>query len=86
MLVRVAFTRWNVEHGFRVAKSELGFTHFEGRSYTALLRHQSLCLLAMGFAAEHTGRLREKKSGDNAGAGMPGFACGEPPLATASAR
>src|SRR4051794_4076981 len=86
VLVRVAFTRWNVEHSFRVAKSELGFTHFEGRSYTALMRHQSLCLLAMGFAAEHTGRLRGKKSGDNAGAGMPGVACGEPPLATAPAR
>jgi SRSO17 transposase len=60
-LVRVGFTRWNVEHSFRVAKSKLGFTHFEGRNYTALMRHMSLCLVAMGFAAEHTDRLREKK-------------------------
>ena len=30
-LLRVAFTRWNVEHTFRVAKSEIGFGHFEGR-------------------------------------------------------
>jgi SRSO17 transposase len=27
-----AFVRWNVEHVFRVAKSEVGLTHFEGRS------------------------------------------------------
>jgi SRSO17 transposase len=44
-LVRVAFRRWNVEHTFRVGKSELGFTHYEGRNYTALMRHQTLCLL-----------------------------------------
>jgi SRSO17 transposase len=84
-LVRVAFRRWQVEHSFRVAKSELGFTHFEGRNYTALLRHLSLCLVAMGFAAEHTERLREKKSGDYAGAGVPGTAGGEPALAAAAA-
>jgi len=35
----VAFTRWNVEHGLRVSKSELGFRHFEGRSYVGLMRH-----------------------------------------------
>jgi SRSO17 transposase len=29
-LMRVAFSRWNVEHTFRVSKSELGFTHYEG--------------------------------------------------------
>jgi SRSO17 transposase len=86
MLVRVAFRRWNVEHSFRVAKSELGFTHFEGRNYTALMRHLSLCLVAMGFAAEHTERLRKKKSGVDVGAGMPGAAGGEPALAAAAAR
>jgi SRSO17 transposase len=84
-LVRVAFRRWNVEHSFRVAKSELGFADFEGRNYQALLRHMSLCLVAMGFAAEHTDRLREKKSGDHSGAGVPGAARGEPALAAAAA-
>jgi len=59
-LVRIAFRRWQVEHSFRVAKSELGFTHFEGRNYTALLRHLNLCLVAMGFVAEQTQRLRKK--------------------------
>jgi SRSO17 transposase len=59
-LLRVAFTRWNVEHTFRVAKSEIGLGHFEGRSYVALMRHMILCLIAMGFVAEHTDRLRGK--------------------------
>jgi SRSO17 transposase len=84
-LVRVAFRRWNVEHSFRVAKSELGFADFEGRNYTALMRHMSLCLVAMGFAAEHTDRLRKKKSGDHFGAGVPGTASSEPALAAAAA-
>jgi SRSO17 transposase len=84
-LVRVAFRRWHVEHSFRVAKSELGFTHFEGRNYTALLRHLNLCLVAMGFVAEQTQRLREKKSGTDLGAGLPGAGGGEPALAAAVA-
>jgi SRSO17 transposase len=84
-LVGVGFRRWTVEHSFRAAKSELGFTHFEGRNYQALMRHLSLCLVAMGFVAEHTQRLREKKSGDNPGAGVPSAAGGEPVLAAAAA-
>jgi SRSO17 transposase len=71
-LLRVVFVRWNVEHSFRVAKTELGFTHFEGRSYVALMRHLSLCLAALGFVAEQTQGLRGEKCPDNVGAGVPG--------------
>jgi len=84
-LMRVAFCRWNVEHAFRVGKSELGFTHYEGTNYTGLMRHQMLCLLMLTFVAGHTERLRGKKSGGDDGAGLqcvepaePGVA-GEPP-------
>src|SRR4051794_13508808 len=56
-LLRVAFCRWNVEHAFRLAKSEIGFSHFEGRSYVALIRHMILCLVVMNFVAEQTDRL-----------------------------
>jgi SRSO17 transposase len=80
-LVRVAFTRWNVEHTFRVAKTELGFGHFEARSYVSLMRHMILCLLAMGFVAEHTDRLRGEKSRDHDGAGVPGTQPAMPNLA-----
>jgi SRSO17 transposase len=72
-LMKVAFTRWGVEHVFRLAKTEIGFGHFEGRSYTGLIRHMTLCQLVLLFAAEQTDRLRGEKSGgdgraDGAGA------------------
>ena len=69
-LVRVGFRRWHVEHAIRVSKSEIGFTHFEGRNYTALMRHQTLSLLMLTFVAEHTERLRGEKPGGDDGAGV----------------
>jgi len=80
-LVRVAFRRWNVEHAFRVGKSELGFTHYEGRSYTGLMRHQTLCLLMLTFVAGHTARLRGEKSGGDDGAGVQCLEPTEPGVA-----
>lgn len=85
-LLRVAFTRWNVEHAFRVAKSEIGFDHFEGRSYVALLRHMMLCLLVMGFVAEHTDRLRGEKPRDHDGTSVPSAEPTLPDLAGESPR
>ena len=64
-LLGVAFSRAHVEHVFRVAKSEIGFSHFEGRRYIGLMRHMILCQLVMTFIAEQTDRLRGKKSGDH---------------------
>ena len=80
-LLRVGFSRWNVEHTFRVVKTEIGFSHFEGRSYVALMRHMILCLVVMGFVAEHTDRLRGEKSGGHFGAGLPGVEPTLPDLA-----
>ena len=80
-LLRVAFCRWNVEHTFRVAKSELGLTHYEGRNYTGLMRHQTLCLLMLTFVASHTERLRGKKSGGDDGAGVQCVEPAEPGVA-----
>ena len=70
-LLRIAFSRWNIEHTFRVAKSELGLSHFEGRSYISLIRHLTICELLLGFVAEHTDRLRGEKSGDHPGTNPP---------------
>jgi SRSO17 transposase len=83
-LVRVAFRRWNVEHAFRLAKTELGFSHYEGRNYQGLMRHLSLCQMAMTFAADQTDRLRGEKSGGHAGAGVPGNEPGVPQMAAAA--
>ena len=68
LLMKVAFTRAGVEHVFRIAKSEIGFSHFEGRSYRGLLRHMTLCQIVMLFVAEQTDRLRGEKSGSDDGA------------------
>ena len=84
-LVRVAFCRANVEHAFRICKSELGFTHFEGRNYVALRRHLVLCVAMMAFVAEHTQRLRGEKSPGHGGAGVPGVEAPEPHLVGAGA-
>jgi SRSO17 transposase len=84
-LVRVAFRRWNVEHTFRVGKSELGFTHYEGRNYFGLMRHQTLCLLMLTFVADHTERLRGEKSGGDDGAGLQCLEPTEPGVAGESA-
>jgi SRSO17 transposase len=83
VLIRVGFRRAAVEHAIRVCKAELGFTHFEGRSYRALMRHLSLCLLALNFAAVHTERLRGEKPGGHGGAGVPGAGGGVPRRAAA---
>lgn len=69
LLLRVAFRRAVIEHLFRIAKSEVGLSHFEGRSYVGLIRHLTLCQLMILFLAEQTTGLRGKKSAGHDGAG-----------------
>lgn len=59
-LLRVAFRRSVVEHLFRIAKQEVGFAHFEGRSYRGLMRHLTMAIIVMGFASLHAARLSKK--------------------------
>jgi SRSO17 transposase len=84
-LLRVAFTRWNVEHALRLSKGEIGLRHFEGQNYTALLRHLVLCCLTLTFVAGEASRLRGEKSGGDAGAGLPRTGSGLHPVAGAVA-
>lgn len=84
-VVRAAFRRANVEHAFRVCKSELGFAHFEGRNYVAHQRHMSLCVATMTFVAEHALRLRGEKPAGDGGAGVPGIGAAQPRVAGAAA-
>jgi len=77
-VLAVAFRRATVEHAFRVGKTELGLTHFEGRQYVGLERHLLLTLIAMGFVAAHTERLRGEKPPGDPGAGVPGIERGVP--------
>ncbi len=84
--LRVGFARWNVEHALRVSKSELGFRHFEGRNYVALMRHLTLCLLVLTFVAGHAEGLRGEKRGGDGGTGVPGAELGVRGLAGGAAR
>jgi SRSO17 transposase len=79
-IVRAGFCRWNVEHGIRLSKGEIGFRHFEGRSYVALLRHLVLCCVTLTFVAGQAAELRGEKSGGDRGAGVPGAEPGLPCL------
>jgi SRSO17 transposase len=76
--LRVGFTRHNVEHSFRLAKTELGFSHYEGRSYVGLMRHMMLCLVTQGFVAQEAASLRGEKSGGDGRAGVHGLAVAAP--------
>lgn len=82
VLLQVAFRRATIEHGFRVAKTEAGLMHYEGRHYTGLMRHLILSLIVLGFVSIHTNRLRGEKSAGDPGAGVPGA---EPTLRGAAA-
>jgi SRSO17 transposase len=63
VLLCVAFTRWRVERCFEDQKTELGFDHFEGRSYIGLMRHQIITAVTHLFLSRVHLQWREKKSG-----------------------
>jgi SRSO17 transposase len=58
-LLYVAFKRAEVEHQFRLAKSDIGFFDYESRDYLGLMRHLILCQMVMLFAAEQRARYQD---------------------------
>lgn len=48
-LVRIAKTRWRIEHDYRELKTGLGLTHFEGRTFDGWHRHATLVTAAHLF-------------------------------------
>ena len=71
-VLAVAFRRATIEHSFRVAKSEAGLAHYEGRQWVGLVRHLVLSLVVLGFVSIHTDRLRGEKPAGDDGASVPG--------------
>jgi SRSO17 transposase len=63
VLLHVAFSRWRVERLFEDQKTELGFDHFEGRSYIGLIRHQTITALTHLFLSRMQREWGEKVSG-----------------------
>jgi len=58
-LLFVAFSRWHIERLFQEGKSEVGFDHFEGRTYTGFLRHIVLTAVSLLFLAKQRQRLKK---------------------------
>ena len=63
VLLHVAFSRWRVERSFQDQKTELGFDHFEGRSYVGLMRHQTITALTHLFLSRVHQQWRGEKPG-----------------------
>jgi SRSO17 transposase len=82
-MLEAAFSRWGIEHLFRVAKTEIGLGHYEGRRYRGLMRHMMLCQLMLLFVAEQTERFRGEKPTVDEGAGGAGAECGVSAVAAA---
>jgi SRSO17 transposase len=68
-LLLVGLTRWHVERCFEDSKTELGFDHWEGRSYLGLKRHQIVSAVSLLILAEVRHELRGEKPGTDR---MPG--------------
>lgn len=51
-LVRLAKSRWRIEHDYRELKTALGLDHFEGRSWTGWHRHVTLTAAAHLFLTQ----------------------------------
>jgi SRSO17 transposase len=57
-LVRLAHHRWAIEQQYQELKTELGFDHFEGRSYPGWQRHVVLSAVAYAFLQDERRRQR----------------------------
>ena len=62
-LLLVGLTRWHVERCFEDGKSELGFDHWEGRSYLGLKRHQTVSAVSFLLLADTRRALGGEKPG-----------------------
>jgi SRSO17 transposase len=52
VLVRLAKTRWRIEHDYRELKDGLGLDHFEGRSWLGWHRHVTLAAVAQAICTQ----------------------------------
>ena len=58
----VAFSRWPIERCFEIGKRDLGFDHFEVRSWNAIHRHFYISQLSQLFCARVQQSLMKKNS------------------------
>jgi hypothetical protein len=81
-VVRVAGTRWTIESGFEADKSEVGWDHYEVRSWMGWYRHITLTMWALALVTVlRAGTIAVealKKSGAPAGEKRSGGVQGQP--------
>ena len=61
--LKIGFSRFPIERSFQDGKSELGLSHYEGRSHRGLIRHCHVTAMTHLFLARQTERLRGGKTG-----------------------
>jgi SRSO17 transposase len=64
-LVYVAYSRWPIEQCFREDKDELGFDHFEVRSWQSIHRHMYLSQVSHLFVNKMRQQLAAEETADN---------------------
>jgi SRSO17 transposase len=67
-LLYVAYSRWPIEQCFREEKDELGFDHFEVRSWRSIHRHMYLSQVSHLFVNKMRRKLVAEESGANSAA------------------
>lgn len=80
VLLHVAFSRWRVERCFEDQKTELGFDHFEGRSYVGLMRHQAITAVTHLFLSRVHQEWQGEKTGTHRLSDSHGRRCTDPLL------
>jgi len=60
-LVATIMQRWRIERDYQELKSELGLTHYEGRSWLGFHHHAALCVAAYGFLLLEQGAFSPSK-------------------------
>jgi len=60
-LVATIMQRWRIERDYQELKSELGLTHYEGRSWLGFHHHAALCVAAYGFLLLERGAFSPSK-------------------------
>lgn len=73
-LVKMAKHRWIIERDYEELKQELGFGHYEGRSWRGFHHHATLCIAAYGFLVNERNRFSPSAHVGNVGLPTP-----EPP-------
>ncbi len=62
-LVRLAKSRWRIEHDYRELKTALGLDHFEGRSWIGWHRHVGMAVPTPKLRAGRLGRRPARQQG-----------------------